>query len=137
MTRVLALMTALLLAVPAFAKAEDKLPLAEEPHINEQLIAAAAGDKLRNTCPTISARMFVVWDKMWALKTYAEEKGYTEPEVKAFLADKDQKARVKAAAMDYLTKAGAVDGDVDSFCTVGRAEIAAGTLVGQLLRSRE
>lgn len=128
---------ALLMAVTAPAVAQGKVPLAEEGHINQQLIAAAAGDMLRQTCPSISARMLVVLLKMRELESYARAKGYTEAEVKAFFKDKAEKARVKAAAVEYLAEAGAVSGDVESFCTAGRAEISKGTLVGSLLRSSE
>ena len=117
------------------ATAQGKVALAEEAHINEQLIAGAAGDILRNTCPTISARMLVVWSKLKALEKYARAQGFTEDEVNVFLKDRAQKARVKAAARNYLAAAGAVEGDVESHCVAGRAEIAKGTLVGSLLRS--
>ena len=129
-----AVVASALMSLSAAASAEAKVPLPEEQHINEQLIAAAAGDLIRNNCPAISARMLVVFDKMLALKSYAEDKGYTEAEVKLFLKDKDQKARVKGAAADYLASAGAVEGDGKSYCTVGRAEIAKGTLLGSLLK---
>ena len=126
-------LAALLAALPAMA--EGKVPLAEESHINEQLIAGAAGDILRNTCPSISARYVVVWTKLRALESYARAQGYTEDEVNAFLKNKAEKARVKAAANAYLAGAGAVAGDVESYCAAGRSEIAKGTLVGSLLRS--
>ena len=134
----LALVCALTLAtITPPALAESPVPLAEEAHINEQLIAGAAGDMLRKTCPTLSARMLVVLGKLQDLKSYAIAKGYSEAEVKIFLKDKAQKARIKAAARDYLAAAGAVEGDVESHCATGRAEIAKGTLVGSLLRSSE
>ena len=117
--------------------AEGKVPLAEETHINDQLIAGAAGDILRNTCPTISARMLTVLSKLNALEGYARKQGYTEEEVKAFLKDKSEKARIKAAAKAYLAKAGAVEGDTESYCAAGRDEIDKGTLLGSLLRSTE
>ena len=123
--------------LPFGAKADGNVPLPQEAHINEQLIAGAAGDILRNACPTISARMLVVFDKLYELRSYAEGKGYTEVEVKAFLKDPVQKARVKAAAVDYLRAAGAVVGDRASYCAVGKGEIAKGTLLGSLIKSTE
>ena len=128
---------AALIAVSVPAIAQGTVPLAEEAHINDQLIAAQAGDMLRQTCPTLSARMFVVLGKMQQLESYARSKGYTEAEVKAFLKDGAQKARVKAAARDYLAAAGAISGNAESFCAAGRAEIANGTLVGSILRSSQ
>ena len=138
MTRALSpliLAAALSLGHPAFA--QPALPLAEEPHINEQLIAAQAGDILRKTCPSVSARMFVVWEKASALADYARAAGYAEAEVSLFLKDKAQKARVKAAATDYLATVGVVEGDVESYCKAGRDEIARQTLVGSILWSSE
>ena len=128
------ILAAALFAVPAFAQ---PVPLAEEPHINEQLIAAQAGDILRKTCPSVSARMFVVWEKASALQEYALAAGYSEEAVKLFLKDKAQKARVKAAAFDYLATIGVVEGDVESYCKAGRDEIARQTLVGSILWSSE
>ena len=125
----------LALAAPAFA--ETSTPLPEEAHINEQLIAAQAGEILRNTCPTIVARMFVVWDKAFMLRQYAIDKGYNEDEVRAFLKDPLQKARVLKAAQDYLSQAGAKPDDVPSYCAAGVAEIARGTLLGQIIRSTQ
>jgi Family of unknown function (DUF5333) len=127
----------LALASPAAAEEPQKVPLPQEAHINEQLVAAAAGDMLRKTCPSLSARMVVVWFALQDLEGCARAQGYTEEEVTVFLKDKDQKARVKAEAEAYLAAAGVVAGDEESYCAAGRAEIAAGTLVGSLLRSSE
>jgi len=117
------------------ALAEGKVPLPQEAHINDQLIAAAAGDILRKTCPTLEARTFVVLGKLAELKSYTRAQGYDEAEVKLFLKDKAQKARIKASANAYLQAAGAVPDNPDSYCTAGEAEIAKGTQVGSLLRS--
>ena len=124
-------MVAVMAASPALALE----PLNKEAHINASLVAGQVGDVIRKTCPSISAKMFTVLGKLNALEDYAREKGYTEAEVKAFLKDKTEKKRIKALAMDYLTKAGAVEGNVESFCKVGRDEITKGTLAGSLLRS--
>ena len=124
-------MVAVMVASPALALE----PLNKEAHINASLVAGQVGDVIRKTCPSISAKMFTVLGKLNALEDYAREKGYTEAEVKAFLKDKTEKKRIKALAMDYLTKAGAVEGNVESFCKVGRDEITKGTLAGSLLRS--
>ncbi len=119
------------LATPSFAQT----PLNQEPHINASLVAGQVGDTIRKTCPSISAKMFTVLSKLNDLEDYARDKGYTEAEVKAFLKNSSEKARIKALAKDYLQAAGAVEGDTESYCTVGRAEIEKGTLAGSLLRS--
>lgn len=131
MKRLVAL--ALILAGPAFAQ----VPLNQEAHINDSLRAARIGDVIRKTCPTISARMIVVYTKAKELERYALDQGYTEEAVEAFLEDKTERARLKAEAAAYLKAAGAVAGDPESYCKVGRDEIAKGSLIGQLLRSSE
>lgn len=119
------------MATPGFAQT----PLNQEPHINEVLQAGFTADIIRNECSSISAKMFVVLGELNDLEDYARDKGYAEADVKAFLKDKTEKARLKASAKAYLAKAGVVVGDEESYCTAGRAEIAKGTLAGSLLRS--
>jgi len=120
-----------LLASPAMALE----PINLEPHINESLIAGRVGDTIRNVCPSISARMLVALSKLRELESYARDKGYTEADFEAFMDNKAEKDRLKAQAAAYLTAAGAVDGDAESYCMVGRDEIAKGSLIGSLLRS--
>ena len=119
------------LTAPAMAK----VPLEDNQHITDSLMAGRVADVIRSTCPSISARMVTAYSKLEDLKKYAIDQGYTEAEVKAFLKDKSQKDRIKALAADYLAKAGAVEGDVESYCVAGRAEIDKGTLAGSMLRS--
>ncbi|QYK39892.1 MAG: DUF5333 domain-containing protein [Paracoccaceae bacterium] len=125
---------ALVLAMAAPLAAAAPVPLAEERHINEQLLAAQVGDILRKTCPVASARMLVVLGKLNDLESYARKQGYSETEVRAFLKDKAEKARIRKLAEDYLAQAGAVQGDAESYCRVARDEVRRRTLTGQLLR---
>lgn len=115
--------------------AEGKVPLAENAHIRDSLVAGRIADVLRTECSGLHARMILVLQKLDDLKEYAIAEGYTEEEVKAFLKNRDQKNAMKALAADYLAKAGAVKGDEDSYCRVGKEEIAKGTLAGSLLWS--
>ncbi len=133
MTKIIKSLT--LLALMAATPAAAQVPLNQETHINDSLVAGQVGDTIRKTCPSISARMFVVLGKLNALEDYARGQGYSEAEVKAYLKDPTEKARIKGLAKDYLKAAGAVEGDPESYCKVGRDEIAKGSLAGSLLRS--
>ena len=124
-----------LVAVLAAAPALALEPLNKDVRVTDSLVAVRVGDTIRNTCPSISAKMFTVLAKWNDLKAYLRDKGYTEDEVEAFRKNKVEKARIKGLAADYLAKAGAVEGDVESYCKVGRDEIAKDTLAGSLLRS--
>jgi hypothetical protein len=119
------------LAAPAFAREA----LNQNAHITDSLVAGRVGDTIRQSCPSISAKMLTAYSKLKELEKYARAQGYSEDEVKAFMKDKTEKARIKALSAEYLKKAGAVEGDAESYCVAGRAEIANGTLAGSLLRS--
>ncbi len=116
-------------------QAEGKVPLTENAHIRDSLVAGRVADVLRTECGSLHARMLLVLQKLDDLKEYAIAEGYTEEEVKAFLKNKEQKNAMKALAAEYLAKAGAVAGDEDSYCRVGEDEIAKNTLAGSLLWS--
>lgn len=132
MTSIRLAVLALVLATPTYA---NPLPMAQEAHINDELRAGFAGDTLRKICPTISARMIVVLGRLWDLKSYAEAQGYTSDDYDAFRKDPVQKKRLKDEAEAYLAAAGAVPGNVESYCKAGEAEIAKGTALGSLIRS--
>jgi hypothetical protein len=127
---------AALVSLGVTSGAMAQVPLNKNTHINNQLFAAAVGDVIRNTCPTVHARMFTVMSKANALKAYARAQGYTEVEVKAFLKSDVEKARMNKLRDAYLAEQGAVPGDVESYCKVGRAEIEKGSLIGSLLWAR-
>ena len=120
--------TSALAAAPARADT-----LRDDAHVTEKLVAAQAGDILRNACPKASARMLVVFSEMMSLQSYAKSQGYDEATVKAFLADKAEKKRIRQLANAYLAKAGFIKGDEASACATARAEVAAGTFTGSLL----
>lgn len=122
-------LTAAALAAPAVALE----PLAQEKYVNDRLIAARVADRVRRECPSINARIVYAWSQARALKRYAENKGYSSSEIDAFLDSKQDKARIYAAAEDYLTRNGARKGDAESFCRIGRNEIASKSVAGSLL----
>lgn len=112
-----------------------QVPLNQNDHVTESLVAARAADVIRNTCGSITARYLVVYQRMAELEDYARAEGYGEAEVRAFLKNKAEKARIKALAEAYLAEAGAIPGNAESYCQAGRDEIAAKTLAGSLLSS--
>lgn len=126
-----------LLAVSVLAGAAQALPpLAQEKYINDRLIAARIADRIRRECPSISARIIYAWSQARALKKYARAKGYSDQQIEAFLDSKADKERIYAVAERYLRKNGATQGDAESFCRIGRDEIAKNTVTGSLLSAR-
>lgn len=134
MRAVAVLGAALTLALSGPAAALE--PLAKERYINDRLIAARIADRIRRECPTIDGRLILAYQQARALQRYARDKGYSDAEIKAFLDSKPDKKRIYAIAEDYMTRKGATKGDPQSYCRLGRAEIAARTVTGSLLVSK-
>ena len=115
------------------APAQTLEPLSQEKYINDRLIAARVADRVRRECPSIDARMVKAWNEARALKRYAENKGYSAAQIDAFLDSRTEKDRIYGIAERYLTQNGARKGDAESFCRIGRAEIAGNSVAGSLL----
>jgi len=128
MTMVVCLSFAALAAV-----AQAMTPLNQENHINDTLISAGIADQIRKNCASVNARMLRVLRRTKQLEQYARDAGYTEPAVRAFLNSKVEQQRVQAAVDSYLAENGVVRGNEATYCSLGRAEIANDSLIGQLL----
>ncbi len=134
MTRktIAALVTLAALAVPAAAL----VPLPQERHINDSLIQARVADVLRRNCPSLDARMVRAFSEARKLKRYALDKGYSEEQIDAFLHSKEERKRVYREADRYMVANGVVSGQPETFCRLGRDEIARKTIAGSLLVAR-
>jgi Family of unknown function (DUF5333) len=121
---------ALMLATPALALE----PINKEPYINGQLLQGFIADRIADECPTLGPRNLRALNELEKLKNYALKKGYKADEIRAFVTSKTEKARGKAEAAAWLITAGAVEGDPESYCKVGRDQMAKGTLAGSLLK---
>ncbi|WP_157933014.1 DUF5333 domain-containing protein [Roseovarius salinarum] len=123
-----------LIAAPA-AQA-GKPGLAQEDDINAGLLAVGIADEIRDHCPTISGRVFKALFYMNGLKRMARERGYTDDEIDAYVDSDAEKARMREKGEAYLARHG-VDRDTpETFCDLGRAEIARGSRIGSFLRAR-
>lgn len=111
-------------------------PLSQERYINDRLIAARIADRIRRECPSIDARIVYAYMQARELKKYAENKGYSETQIEAFLDSRADKDRIYAVAEDYMAKNGVTAGDAESFCRLGREEIAKKTVTGSLLSAK-
>ena len=126
---VLAPVLALSLASAAWALP----PLNRNAYINDRLVAAQIGDVIRKTCPSIHARILHALSEGRKLEKYARDLGYSKAQIDAFTGSKVEQQRVKDAAAAYMAANGVVPGDVESYCRLGRAEIARRSITGSLL----
>lgn len=122
-----ALLGALTLAAPVLALP----PLSEQSYVTERLMSARVADRIRKSCPDISARFVYAYGEARALKRWAEGQGYSEDQIDAFLDDKAEKRRIYRLAEEYLTANGA-DGEA-GFCALGKAEIAKASYIGSFI----
>ncbi len=124
-----------LLAVTIATSAWALPPLKENPRVRGEFLSAAVGDEIRNKCPSISARDGRVAARTLELANYALKLGYTWAEINAMRRDPVAKAELVKLRDAYLAQNGAIPGDPESYCRIGRAEIAKNSLTGWLLRA--
>ena len=130
-----ALALAAVLAASPLAAGSDLPPRRENARIVNSLVAAMVAEGLRRGCPSLHARFFVALRKAKALERYALSLGYSREQIDAFITSPEEKARIIALARAYAAEKGVVEGDKETYCRLGREEIAKGTLTGQLLWS--
>lgn len=135
LTSISAAALAALTAIPAQAQA-GLPPLSQNEHVNSRLISARIADRIRNECSSLNARMVYAYGQARQLKRHAEGLGYSSAQIDAFLDSRAERDRIYAAADRYLTQAGAARGDGESYCRVGRDEIARNTYTGSFLIER-
>lgn len=109
-------------------------PLAEVDHVREGIITAGIAYEIGDKCGPINARMLRGISFLNGLKTHAQSLGYSDAEIDAYVGDRTEKRRLEAIARERLAAMGAVVGQPETYCAVGRAEIAAGSQIGRLLR---
>ena len=115
------------------APVSAKPALRDVPVIDDGLFAVALADRIRKTCPTISARFFRAYAYLNDLRKTAEARGYSRAEVEAHLESDAEKDRLRARAARLLDAQG-LSADASGYCALGRQQISAGTDAGRLLR---
>jgi len=125
--RKIAILSALMLALtaPLAASADDRVPLWEDAELESGLRMIARGGFVKKNCKAVSTRQFRTYGFMYSLVERGRSLGYSDDEMRAYIKDKGQKARVEALAKADLEARGVDFDDPDSFCDLARTEIAA------------
>ena len=124
-------LTLALAATPALAL----VPINENPEIRDKLLQGFIGDAIADNCPSIEARNLRALGELNKLRDYALKQGYEAKVVREFVTSKEEKAKFKAEAAEWLKAQGAEPGNAAAYCQIGEAEIARESLIGYLLRS--
>lgn len=119
-------------AAPALAQA----PMAQDKYLNDRLVAARVANRIRRECPSIDLRVVSAWSQARALQSYARKQGNSDAAIDEYLDNRAVKDRIYGIAETYLAQQGATAGDAESFCRVGRDEIAKNTVSGSLLSAK-
>ncbi len=128
--RSLMLACALALASPAAAKT----PLRDVASVSEAIIAAGIAYEIGRVCDGIGVRWLRGINFLQAIERHAAQLGYSAAEIDAFINNDTERDRLEGIARARLAEKGAVVGQPATYCALGRAEIAADTQVGRLLR---
>ena len=121
-----------LLLVGTSAQAQP--PLREVPEVRNGLVYVGIAYEISERCDDLSARLLRGLGYLQSLKWTARDMGYSSDEIDTFVNSDEDRKYLESLARDLLERLGAVEDDPQSFCAVGRAEMAKGTRVGWLLR---
>jgi hypothetical protein len=127
----LAVLSALLL--PGAAAAQARPPLGEVEVVTEGLIDIALAYEIDRVCEELDGRRMQGIAQLWSLYGEARSLGYSRAEVEAFVDNDAEKDRLEGIARARLREMGAMEGRPETYCEVGRDEIAKNSRIGGLL----
>tara|TARA_R110002049_G_scaffold23545_2_gene83281 strand:+ start:93851 stop:94261 length:411 start_codon:yes stop_codon:yes gene_type:complete len=116
--------------------AAAKPPLREVAAIDDALLDIGVADIIRKNCPDISARMLRAVKMAWDLKAKANDLGYSDAEVDAYIDSDAEKARMKKRGAAFFKAKGVDTSDPQSYCALGRDEIQKSSRIGSLLKAK-
>lgn len=119
-------------AVPAKAVT----PLYDDPVLREGFYKIGLAEELRRNCPRIAPKLVRAYAFLKELEKYAMDAGYSRDDFKQAEGSLAQKPDMRAQIEASLSQRGVRPGDSDSYCAVGRQEIARGTQIGEMLEER-
>ena len=129
------LVSAIALAcVITVSAASAQAALKDVAYVRDGIVHVGMAYELSERCDGLRARLFRGLGFLQSLKRHASDLGYSDEEIDDYVNDRDEKKRLEAIARTQLIALGVVEGEEASYCAVGRAQIAANTRVGWLLR---
>lgn len=108
--------------------------LKDEAEIRDGLLVVGMAYEISEKCGEIDARTFRGIQTLLNLKSRARELGYSSSEIDAYVDDKVEKKRLEGIARGMLVQLGVTPGVEETYCQVGRDQIAKNSGVGRLLR---
>ncbi|MGR3758791.1 DUF5333 domain-containing protein [Roseobacteraceae bacterium NS-SX3] len=113
-----------------------KPALRDVPEIEEPLFAVAVAKEVADHCNSIKARFFRGLAELNRLRSLANDLGYSDAEIRAYIESDAEKARMRAKGEALLAQNGVTYEQPETFCAYGRAEIKKNSAIGVLLRAK-
>lgn len=126
----------IIIAVVAAGQALALAPLSQVKQINDGLRDMFVADQLRIVCPTLEARMIRGWAFARELQNKARAIGYSKEQIDDFVESKKERRRIEREAQSYMVARGVKAGQPNTYCALGREEIAKASQIGALLRAK-
>ena len=125
-----------LLFVPMTLSADDRIALQDDAQLEAGLRIVAQADLVRKNCDRVSLRIWRGLGLMNSLTARGYDLGYTRTEMRAYIENDDEKARVRALAKSDLERFGADFESPETLCDVAKERIAAEKGFGRYLNFR-
>jgi len=123
-------------ALAAQSQTDVNAALRGDPEIYAGLFSMAVADQIRRNCDSIDPRMIRALSFARSLERRARALGYTETQIRSFIDSREEKDRMRAEVLRYFDREGVREGQPETYCALGRAEISRNSQAGALLRTR-
>ena len=128
-----------LAATPALATTQDDInaSLQGDEQLWEGLRWLAIADEIRKNCSDgFEARTLRATSRVLELYNRARDYGYSRDQIRAFQRADSTEARMRREVLAYFAQNGVREGVSETYCALGRSEVASGSPAGTLLRAR-
>ncbi|MBS9716701.1 DUF5333 domain-containing protein [Pseudohalocynthiibacter aestuariivivens] len=109
--------------------------LRENEGVTNRLVLAGIVKEIYKKCPTISVRKLRGFMYLRSIYNYAVDQGFSHEEIEAYVENEEEEARLLVHVNTWLSNRGAVEGNPESYCAIGKAEIDAESPIGKFLRT--
>lgn len=131
------LLTSICVSAALLAGAASAKPaLRDVQEIDGKMLQVGLALEISKKCASIDARKLKGLNILWGIKKRANALGYSDDEIDAYRKSDAEKARLKAKGAAYVKSKGLDPNSAADLCTLGKSEIAAGSLIGSLLRAK-
>ncbi len=133
-TRPTAFLAVLAIALPTLSLA--KPPLRDVREIDDTLYYIAIANEIDEYCDSISGLRMKAIGKMYQLRAHANDLGYSDDEIRAYVESKSEQQRMRIKGEAYLSANGVSYSKPESFCALGKKEIARSSAIGIYLKAK-